>query len=159
IIYAALAWTAASIAMNAGTTSGTSATADIMKEDGGRLLIGAVGLAIAITGIVLAWRGWTTKFEEKLKTEEMSSTTYSVVRALGRVGYLARGAVFFLFGVLVIYAAVTFTPKNASGIDEALQEVVQAPAGPALLTIVALGLIAFGIYSCTEARYHRPEPE
>ncbi|MFL6288331.1 MAG: DUF1206 domain-containing protein [Actinomycetes bacterium] len=33
----------------------------------------------------------------------------------------------------------------------------QAPAGPVLLTIVALGLIAFGLYSCTEARYRRFE--
>jgi hypothetical protein len=155
-IYIVLSWTAASIAMNAGS-SGTSTTADIMKSDGGRLLIGAVGVAIVITGLVLAWKGWTTDFEKKLRTDQMSHSTYRVIRALGRIGYLARGIVFTLFGILVVYSAVTFTPKNASGLDEALQEVAQAPAGPILLTIVALGLIAFGLYSCTEAKYRRFE--
>jgi type IV secretory pathway VirB2 component (pilin) len=65
--------------------------------------------------------------------------------------------VFTLFGILVVYAAVTFAPQKASGVDEALQEIAQAPAGPILLTLVALGLIAFGLYSCTEARYRRFE--
>jgi type IV secretory pathway VirB2 component (pilin) len=157
VIYLALAWTAGSIAANAGSSGGTSMTADIMKSDIGRLLIGAVGVAIVVAGLVMAWKGWTTDFEKKLKREEMSPTTYRVIRTLGKVGYLARGVVFTLFGILVVYAAVTFAPQKASGVDEALQEIAQAPAGPILLTLVALGLIAFGLYSCTEARYRRFE--
>jgi hypothetical protein len=156
-IYLVLAWTAGSIAASAGSSGGTSMTADIMKSDAGRLLIGAVGVAIVITGLVLAWKGWTTDFEKKLKREQMSPSTYRTIRTLGKVGYLARGVVFTLFGILVIYSAVTFAPQKASGIDEALQEIAQAPAGPILLTLVALGLIAFGLYSCTEARYRRFE--
>jgi hypothetical protein len=155
-VYVALAWTAASIALHAGSGGGPS-TADIMKNDMGRLLVGVVGVAIVITGLVLAWKGWTTDFEKKLRTEQMSEQTYRVVRTLGRVGYLARGVVFTLFGVLVVYAAITFAPKRTSGIDEALQEVAQAPAGAILLAIVAVGLMAFGVYSCTEARYRRFE--
>lgn len=155
-IYVALAWTAASIALHAGSSGGPS-TAEIMKDDLGRLLVGAVGAAIVITGLVLAWKGWTTDFEKKLRTEQMSEQVYRVVRMLGRVGYLARGVVFSLFGILVVYAAITFAPKKTSGIDEALQEVAQAPAGSILLTIVAVGLMAFGVYSCAEARYRRFE--
>ena len=157
VVYVGLAATAASIAMNAGTTGGTSTTARIMKADGGRLLIGLIGIAIVITGLVMGWKGWTTDFEKKLRTDQMSTSAFLVVRYLGRVGYLARGVVFTLFGVLVTYAAVTFTPSNASGVDEALQEVAQAPGGPVLLTAVAIGLVAFGLYSCTEARYRRFE--
>jgi len=160
-IYMVLAWTAGTIAASGGSSGsssgGTSMTADIMKSDAGRLLIGAIGLAIVVTGLVLAWKGWTTDFEKKLKHEEMSPSTNRIIRILGRAGYLARGVVFTLFGILVIYAAITFSPQSASGVDEALQEIAQAPAGPLLLTIVALGLIAFGLYSCTEARYRRFE--
>lgn len=156
-VYLVLAWSAASIAMNAGSSGGSSTTADIMKSDGGRLLIGAVGLAILVTGFVLVWKGWTADFEKKLRTDQMSKTTFRTIRTLGRVGYVARGLVFALVGVLVMYSAITFTPENASGIDQALQEVAQASAGPVLLTLVAIGLIAFGVYSCTEARYRRFE--
>lgn len=151
-VYLVLAWTAASIAMNAGSSGSSSVTADIMKSDAGRLLVGLVGIAIIVTGLVLAWKGWTTDFEKKLRSDQMSETTYRAVRTLGLVGYLARGVVFTLLGVLVVYSAITFTPKHASGIDQALQEVAQAPAGPLLLTLVAIGLIAFGLYSCAEAR-------
>jgi len=157
VIYLVLAWTAASIAMHAGSTGGTSTTTQIMKADGGRLLIGVVGIAVVVTGIVLAWTGWTTDFEKKLRTHEMSATTYRVIRMLGKVGYLARGVVFTLFGGLITYSALTFTPENASSVDQALLEIAQAPAGPVLLTVVALGLIAFGLYSCTEAKYRRFE--
>lgn len=156
-VYVVLAWTAASIAMHSGSTSSTSTTAELMKSDAGRWLVGLVGLAIIVTGLALAWRGWTTDFEKKLRTEQMGETTYRVIRTLGRVGYVARGVVFTLFGLLVVYSALTFAPKEASGLDEALQEVAQAPAGQLLLTLVALGLIAFGVYSCTEARYRRFE--
>lgn len=154
-IYVALAWTAASIAMHAG--SGGPSTAEIMKNDMGRWLVAVVGVAIVSTGLVLAWKGWTTDFEKKLRTGQMSERAYRVVRTLGRVGYLARGSVFTLFGILVVYAAITFAPKRTSGIDEALQEVAQAPAGSILLAIVAIGLMAFGVYSCAEARYRRFE--
>jgi type IV secretory pathway VirB2 component (pilin) len=155
-IYVVLAWTAASIAMSAGSTS-ASATSSLMKSDAGRWLIGLVGVAIIVTGLVLAWTGWSTDFEKKLRSHEMSPGTYRTIRMLGKVGYIARGVVFTLFGVLVIYAAVSFSPQKASGVDEALQQVAQAPAGPVLLTLVALGLIAFGLYSMAEARYRRFE--
>jgi Domain of Unknown Function (DUF1206) len=155
-IYLMLSWTAASIALHAGSTGGPS-TAEIMKDDLGRVLVGLVGAVIVVTGVVLAWKGWTTDFEKKLRTDQMSEQVYGVVRTLGRVGYLARGVVFTLFGILVVYAAITFAPKRTSGIDEALQEVAQAPAGSILLVIVALGLMAFGLYSCAEARYRRFE--
>lgn len=155
-IYLVLSWTAASIALHAGSSGGPS-TAEIMKDDLGRLLVGLVGAVIVVTGLVLAWKGWTTDFEKKLRTDQMSEQVYRVVQTLGRVGYLARGVVFTLFGILVVYAAITFAPKRTSGIDEALQEVAQAPAGSILLVIVALGLMAFGVYSCAEARYRRFE--
>jgi len=158
VLYLALAWTAASIAAGAGGgSSSTSFTADLMKDDFGRALIGLVGAVIAVAGLVLIWQGWSTDFEKKLKREQMGPSTYKVVRRLGQVGYIARGAVFTLVGILVIYAAISFEPAKARGLDAALQAVAQAPGGQVLLTIAAIGLMAFGLYSCTEARYRRFE--
>jgi len=85
----------------------------------------------------------------------MSATTQRVVTWLGRVGYIARGAVFALFGIFVITAAVNFDPKKAEGLDVALSSIARAPAGPVLLTVVALGLMAFGAYSICESKYRR----
>ncbi|HLJ34542.1 MAG TPA: DUF1206 domain-containing protein, partial [Ktedonobacteraceae bacterium] len=50
---------------------------------------------------------------------------------------------------------VQFDPKKAVGLDGALKELLLQPFGPILLVIVALGLIAYGLYSFAEARYRR----
>jgi len=71
------------------------------------------------------------------------------------VGYLARGAVVALVGVLVVKAALEAEPDQASGLDVALKSLVQAPFGPALLVAAAVGLICFGAYSFAEVRYRR----
>jgi hypothetical protein len=49
-------------------------------------------------------------------------------------------------------------PHKAQGLDSALQTLLHQPFGPVLLAIVALGFIAYGIYSFVEARYRRMGP-
>ena len=71
------------------------------------------------------------------------------------IGTAARGLVFVLAGVLVIDAAVTFTPAKAGGIDKALLTLRDQPFGEFLLILAALGLIIFGVYGMCEARWRR----
>src|SRR6266567_2535033 len=52
-------------------------------------------------------------------------------------------------------AAVQHNPHEAKGLDAALRTLAQQPYGPVLLGIVALGLVAYGVYSFIEARYRR----
>jgi hypothetical protein len=85
----------------------------------------------------------------------MSRTTFTAVRRLGQVGYIARGAVFFLIGALVVKAAVDHQPGKARGFDVALRSLAGAPFGQVLLIAAALGLICFGAYCVAEARYRR----
>jgi len=66
----------------------------------------------------------------------------------------ALGVVFTIIGIFMIVAAVQFNPQKAKGLDTALSELLHLPPfGPVLLGIVALGLIAYGVYSFVEARY------
>jgi hypothetical protein len=63
--------------------------------------------------------------------------------------------VFGLIGVFLIKAAIDYDPKQAVGLDGALAKLAHASYGPFLLGIVAAGLIAFGVYSLSDARYRR----
>ena len=45
--------------------------------------------------------------------------------------------------------------EEAVGLDSAQRQVLGAEYGPWLLGFVAAGLIAFGVYSISEARYRR----
>ena len=63
--------------------------------------------------------------------------------------------VFGLIGWFVIKAAIEFDPDKAVALDGALAKVAHAPYGPALLGLVAAGLIGFGAFSLVESRYRR----
>jgi hypothetical protein len=63
--------------------------------------------------------------------------------------------VFGLVGVFLIKAAIEYNPSAAVGLDGALQKLANQPYGSVLLGIVAAGLIAFALYSLSDARYRR----
>ena len=63
--------------------------------------------------------------------------------------------VFGLVGIFLVKAAIDYNPNNAVGIDGALAKLASNSYGPFLLGIVAAGLIAFGVYSLSDARYRR----
>ena len=74
---------------------------------------------------------------------------------LGTIGHLARMVVVGLVGIFLIKAAIDYNPNKAVGIDGALAKIVNHSYGPILLGIVASGLIAFSLYSLSDARYRR----
>ena len=78
-----------------------------------------------------------------------------MVEKLGVFGGIARGAVAVMAGVFLIVAAVRFSPSKAEGIDGSLRAFAHTPLGPVLLIVVALGMVAFGLFSWCEARWRR----
>jgi hypothetical protein len=138
-----------------GGKAGEQVTAKLLQMTGGQVLVGLAGVVIVAAAVLLAWRGLRTKFEEHLDLSELGPGARSAVINLGKVGYVARGIVFSLVGVLVVAAAVTFDPDKARGMDAALRQVAVQPYGPWLLSLMALGLMCFGAYSLAESRYRR----
>ncbi|MFF7246015.1 DUF1206 domain-containing protein [Embleya sp. NPDC008237] len=130
-------------------------TAKALDWPGGRYLVGLAGLVLIGFGIGMAVRYALRKFREKLNTGEMSPLQRRVVDLLGMIGGISRGVVFAAAGVFVLVAAVKFDPKRAKGVDETLRSFADTPMGPALLVLIALGLVVFGLYSFCEARWRR----
>ena len=159
LIYAFFAYLTFKIIAGTGTGSQTKKqqdlTATVMHHPGGQWLVGIVGLAIVIAGLVLVFEGIRRKFLKYLQLSQLSPRARRIVEWLGVIGTAARGAVFALAGVLVIEAAVAYKPAKAGGIDKALLTLRNQPFGEFLLIIAALGLIIFGIYGLCEARWRR----
>jgi hypothetical protein len=132
-------------------------TARVMHHDFGRWLVGAVGLVIAVIGLYLIYQGITREFEKQLRLTEMSHRTRSAVTWIGAIGTVARGVVFGVAGGLVVAAAVTYDPKKSSGLDGAMRTLADEPYGPVLLSALAIGLIAFGIFGFAAARWARTQ--
>ncbi|TMM08350.1 MAG: DUF1206 domain-containing protein [Actinobacteria bacterium] len=85
----------------------------------------------------------------------MSPRVRDAIEWLGAFGHLARAVVFGLVGVFLVKAAIEFDPRKAVGLDATLAKLAASSYGPFLLGIVAAGLMAFGVYSLTDARYRR----
>jgi hypothetical protein len=130
-------------------------TATAMGNTVGRWLVGIVGLAVVIIGLVLVSEGARRKFMKYLRTWEMSQGTRRVIELLGMIGTIARGLVFTLAGVLVISAAVTHKASQSGGIDKAMLTLRNQPLGEFLVILAALGLAVFGIYGLCEARWRK----
>lgn len=109
-------------------------------------------------GVVIVVRSLVRKFEENLRTGEMSPTTRRIVAGLGIVGGVACGVVATVAGLFVLLAAVRFDAGRAKGLDEMLRSFAATPAGPVPLIAAAVGLLVFGLYSFCEARW-RKAPE
>jgi hypothetical protein len=158
IVYAGLCYlTFSVISGKNGSLSGRQQdmTATAMQHTPGRVLVGAVGVAIVICGIVLIAEGARKKFMRHLNTAQMSAKTRRAVKLLGMTGTIARGVVFALVGVLVADAAITHKASESGGIDKALLTLRGQPLGEVLMLLAALGLLIFGIYGLCEARWRK----
>ncbi len=138
------------------TTSSTQDwTATLLKAPGGQFLVVIVGLVVLGIAVYLYMKAYKAPFRSKLNLGNVQASVRKAIINLGRFGYAALGVVFTIIGIFLIVAAAQFDPKKAVGLDGALQQLLHQPFGPVLLVIVALGLIAYGLYSFAEARYRR----
>jgi len=158
-IYAVIAYSAFQIAAGHRTRSQagrqTMMSARLMHHTLGRVAVGLVGAVVVVVGLVLIFEGATRKFEKYLNLSSLSRRARRAVEVLGVVGTAARGAVFALAGAFVVEAAVTYRPAKAAGLDGALRSLRDSPAGPWLLGLAAIGLVAFGAYGFAEARWRQ----
>jgi hypothetical protein len=161
VSYGALAFGASHVVAgtgNSGKSSTTSAqdwTALLLKQPFGVALVVLVGLLVIAVALYLFSKAYSAKFRSRLNLATVNAQAKKWVIFVGRCGYAALGVVFSIIGIFLIVAAFQRDPHQAKGLDSALQTLMHQPFGPVLLGIVALGLIAYGVFSLVEARYRR----
>lgn len=158
LVYAGLAFSAAKILAGAGGGGSQNqraheTAATLLSWPGGTWLVGVAGAVVIGVGLWNLYRGLSRKFEDKWRTGEMGATERRWGGRAGTVGHVARAVVFGLIGIFVIRAALEYDPKQAIGLDGALQKLAGAAYGPYLLGLTAAGLIAYGLYCLVDARY------
>jgi hypothetical protein len=120
---------------------------------GGRFLVGIAALVLIGVGGYLVHKGVTKRFLKEIDCAQASAGQQRAIERLGQVGYPAKGVALALVGVLLGWAAVTFDPAKASGLDGALRTVLDAPFGKWLLTVVAVGIAAYAAFCFFRARF------
>jgi Domain of Unknown Function (DUF1206) len=153
IVYLVLGVSAVKVAVGSGGSSTgeqRSLSARLMSHGAGRVLIVAIGLAIIAIGCYHVYKAITKKF-----TEDLSGGVSDTTILLGRIGYAAKGVAFVVVGLLFGWAAISYDPQKAGGLDTALHTIRDQPFGSVLLTVLALGIAAFGFYAFSWSRNAR----
>jgi Domain of Unknown Function (DUF1206) len=160
LVKAAVYITLAVLAIGFATGSGKSSsqqqqetTAGVFGWPGGQFLVGAAGLVLIGVGGWHIRKGINKHFLKQIDTSDASPSAVRLVTRLGQVGFPGKGIALALVGGLLVYAAITFDPSKAQGLDGALHTILEAPFGQILLTLVAIGIAAFGAFCLVRARY------
>jgi hypothetical protein len=153
VVYAVISWSAFRVTREAsavGEEATQSLTAQVMDRPGGRIAVALIGLGVVVVGGYHVWKGGTCRF-----LGDLDRHPGRTVETLGRIGYVAKGVSLSIVGALFVTAALTARSAEAGGLDAALRTVRDQPFGPYLLTVVAAGITAYGVYAIARARHAR----
>ncbi len=129
--------------------------ASIMSTAWGPYVIGILGVAVIAVGLYQVYQGFKSSFDKQFQAYAMTAQEVKIATQLGRFGTAARGVVLALVGVLVCTAAFQSNSSQPVGFDAALTALMHQPYGMWLLGIVAVGLMAFGVYSLASTVWFR----
>lgn len=158
IIHVGLGYTALRLAM--GNPSAASDgqqtqhwTARALATPGGEIALYAIALAVAGYGLYQLYKAWMAKLNKQLSLGQLSYRARRWVIGISRFGIAARGVVFIATGGLVAKAVRGHDPSQVGSPTHSLRELVELGTGPFVL--IAVGLIAYGVYQLINARYRR----
>lgn len=158
VVYLLLGISAARFAMGSGQSSSQSqqsTTQGVLGWPGGQVIVVVAALVLIAVGGANVYRGISRKFLREIDTGALPGNTRQVITRLGQVGFIAKGIALAVVGLLLGYAAITFDPNKATGLDGAMRTIAGQPFGRFLLTAIALGFIAFGLFAFAQARYRK----
>ena len=115
-------------------------------------LVGLTGLVLVGVALSQMYRAGWGDVRRDWRLDGLGRDGAWAVR-IGRFGLAARAVVLGVGGWLVFQAARAYDPSRAGGIRAVLRTLAGFYASGWLLGLVALGLVAFGIFGLVEARY------
>lgn len=151
VAHLALAYTAYQFAVGEKQQSaegggGSQETAgSLLTWDIGPFLLGIVGVGFIVGAAMQAKSAYTASF-----MKHIGGGAPSYVKPIGQAGHAARVVVFLLIGWSLIKAAWLSQSGEVKGLGEAL---VALSGSGIIYSLVAVGLIFFGVFSLITARY------
>lgn len=165
VVYALLAVTGIEIGLRGSqdvqSSSDESATSPpavadrVLDLPAGWILVVAIGAVTIGVGLYQLQKGLRGGFLDDIDTSGLGPLHRRVLAALGGAGFLARALLMGVAGWLFVDAARNRNADRAAGIDQSLRALADAPAGQAILTLCAAGLVCAGLYDMATFRRQR----
>ncbi len=147
VAHVVLAYTAFQFAQGEPQSGGGTeqAAGTVLSVSFGSIVLGVIGLGFMVAAIMQAKQAITRSF-----MREMSSHTPAAVEYLGRAGLAARAVVFAVIGWSLVQSAWLARTARVKTLGEAITSLA---GNDTLYTLVAIGLLLFGLFSLLSARY------
>ncbi|CRM02235.1 MULTISPECIES: DUF1206 domain-containing protein [Pseudomonas] len=126
--------------------------AHVLSWDHSNLMLYLIALIPLGVGIAHIIKGWKASFEKYFEADE---DVMRYVRPVSRFGLVARGVVFIEIALLLAISGSTYQAMDPPGMKEALNALQNLPAGWLILMVMASGLIAFSVYSFSQAFWRK----
>jgi hypothetical protein len=157
LLYTGLAYAAGRAAFSGGAadqgggSTQQSLVAKILAQPYGQWLVGAIALGVIGAGLYQIYRAYSGKFAKHVNSSSLPADQQKIVFRTGQIGYTARGVVMAIIGYFLLQAALQSNSNQVQGTEGAFD--LLASMGPVVLAIVALGLMAYGVYMLVQAKY------
>lgn len=156
IFYGFLAFTAIKIALGSGSGSSDggneSIVATLLSETYGQIMVGILGAIFLGKAIYQFWMAYSGVFNKKVKDTGLDQKAQKLILTSGKIGYTARGIVIGIISFLTFKAAFTANSNKAGGTKDAFQ-FLQNEFGTIVLIVIAVGMMAYGVFMLVKARY------
>ncbi|MGX7926204.1 DUF1206 domain-containing protein [Tsuneonella sp. HG094] len=149
LTHVVLAWTAIQFANGEkqqaeGTNSTQETAGSLLDWEVGPFVLGIVGLGFLIGAAMQAKSAWTANF-----MKHIGGGAPSWVKPVGQAGHAARVVIFALIGWSLIRGAWLDKESEVKGLGDA----IVALSDSGIYSLVAVGLVFFGVFSLITARY------
>lgn len=127
----------------------------LMSLPWGVWLVGITGAGVVGFAIFELARAWRTRFDAMIPLREIRPGWRRVLVNVSRFGIAARGVVVGLVGMWLIDAAWEANARLAKGVGATLRDLRERPDGPVVFIVLAVGLVAYGMYEFVRAGWRR----
>lgn len=132
-------------------------TTRIIMAPAGRWMVGLIGLGVGAYAVFQFYKAYSSNVTKHLHLWSVDEVWEGRFERIARFGLAARGLVFLVIGWFLVGAAIKFSGESSHGIESALDALSEFRYGAALLSIVAFGLVSYGLMQLINARWRRVE--
>jgi uncharacterized membrane protein YidH (DUF202 family) len=155
LLYLSVAFYAAKLVLTDHKQNGDSKKAlaqTLLEQPFGQALMAIAAAVMIGSGISQFYRAFSGAYKKHVQ-EHNNTRTANILVKMGKLGYVARGIVWLVVGWFFIKAAYDTSPSEAGDSGSIFHWVESGPYGSLLLAVLALGLICYGVFMFTRARY------
>jgi hypothetical protein len=131
-------------------------SARVMSHSAGRWAIAVAGLIAIGAGLYRIVKGAKGDVETELNLAGVSAERRRLIKRLGIVGEIGRGVAISLIGYFLLRSGLDAKPQEATGLDGALRLLTVNRWGSALVAVVGVGFVAYGIFCLLTFTHRQP---